>query len=359
MLYMSDLIDPTIDLFLYDLKNALNTSKNDIDKNENRFKARLPDDNVKFQDNEIETAYLELTDPIQPDFQPNNKNLQGYFYAVRLNDTYGLQLQCSLNNKIDPQSVDQFTIIKTEIEQKLDLNHNPATIGKTWLLSGYLPQNPQLAPETIALKSYQALVKDGKSTDLYGQGIFLEGNLFEFWKINSISSHQNNHFIVAIFPNKHQLDKFIDFYKDWMGLFCFRHKISWAYQQSRSIKESLVEHYKRVDDHRIILDQNKQDLILNKSLNNIQSVLNKYTLDLLKLSFQKQVISINLVNYQTRLAIILEEAEKSNNLQFFNNKSFPCNIPILKSYIVPIILVIVFGLFTVLVQRFVLRSGVK
>ena len=297
MLYMSDLIDPTIDLFLYDLKNALNTSKNDIDKNENRFKARLPDDNVKFQDNEIETAYLELTDPIQPDFKPNNKNLQGYFYAVRLNDTYGLQLQCSLNNKIAPQSVDQFTIIKTEIEQELDLNHNPATIGKTWLLSGYLPQNPQLAPETIALKSYQALVKDGKSTDLYGQGIFLEGNLFEFWKINSISSsaHQNNHFIVAIFPNKYQLDKFIDFYKDWMGLFCFRHKIDWSYHQSRLIKGTLVECYKRVEENRAILAQKNQNLMLKKLLNNIQNVLNKYTLDLLKLSFQKQVAGENAI----------------------------------------------------------------
>ena len=437
MLYMSDLIDPTIDLFLYDLKNALNTSKNDIDKNENRFKARLPDYNVKFQDNEIETAYLELTNPIQPDFQPNNKSLQGYFYAVRLNDTYGLQLQCSLKNKTAPQSVEKFAIIKAQIEQKLELKHKPATIGQTWLLSGYLPRDSQTAPEIIAQKSYQALVKDAEPTDLYGQGIFLEGNLFEFWKINSISSHQDNHFIVAIFPDKHQLDKFIDFYKDWMGLFCFRHKIDWAYHQSRLIKESLVEYYKRVEENRAILAQKNQNLSLKKLLNNIQKILNKYTLDLLKLSFQKQVIEINLVNYKTRLEIIQEEVGTSNNLQFFNqfcdlvqqtylvqiandienmqiglrlledninairssfelekaerervfqnlvtfvgggvagaslieadnkqcdaivflnSQSFPCNIPILKSYIVPIILVIVFGLFTVLVKRFVLRS---
>ncbi|MGK7871772.1 MAG: hypothetical protein AB4426_00110 [Xenococcaceae cyanobacterium] len=316
---MSDLIDPTIDLFLYDLKNALNTSKNDIDENQNRFKARLPNDKVKFEDNEIETAYLELTNPIQPDFQPNNESLQGYFYPVRLNDTYGLQLQCSLNNKINSQSVEKFAIIKTEIDQKLELNHKPATIGQTWLLSGYLPKDSQPDPKIIAQKSYQVLVEDANPTDLYGQGIFLEGNLFEFWKINSISSHQNNHFIVAIFSHKHQLDKFINFYPDWMGLFCFRHKINWAYQQSRLIKESLVEHYKRVEENRTIIAQKNQNFSSKKLLNNIQDILNKYTLDLLKLSFQKQVIEINLVNYQTRLEIIQEEAGKNNNLQFFNH----------------------------------------
>lgn len=434
---MSDLIDPTIDLFIYDLKNALNTSEDNIEENQDQFKKRLPSGKFKYLDNEIETAYLELTDPIYLEFQPNNQNLQGYFYAVRLNDTYGLQLQCSPNNKTAPQFVDQFTIIKAEIEQQLDLEHNPKTLGNTWLLSGYLPQNSQLDPETIALKSYQSLVPDGESTDLYGQGVFLEGNLFEFWKINSISSYQKNHYIVAIFPNQHQLDKFINFYKDWMGLFCFRHKISWAYQQSRSIKESLVEHYKIVDDNRMMLDKNKQNLLLNKSLNNIQTILNKYTLDLLKLSFQKQVISINLVNYHTRLEIIQEKTGKNNNLKFFNqfqdlvkqtylvqiandienmqlglrlledninsirssfelekaererifqnlvtfvgggvagaslieaddkqcdaivflnSQLFPCNIPILKSYIVPIILVMIFGLLTVLVKRFILRS---
>ena len=281
---MKCLIDPTIDLFLYDLKNALNTSKNDIDKNQNRFKARLPDDNVKFQDNEIETAYLELTDPIRPNFQPNNKNLQGYFYAVRLNDTYGLQLQCSLNNKIAPQSVDQFAIIKTEIEQELELNHKPATIGQTWLLSGYLPQDSEIEPEIIAQKSYQALVKDAKPSDLYGKGIFLNGNLFEFWKINSISSHQDNHIIVAIFPDKHQLDKFIDFYTDWMGLFCFWHKINWAYHQRVLIKDSLVDDYKRLEENREILAQKNQNLIFKNVLNNIQNILDKYTLNLLKLS---------------------------------------------------------------------------
>ena len=56
-------------------------------------------------------------------------------------------------------------------------------------------------------------------------------------------------------------------------------------------------------------------------------------------------------------ASLIEASDKQcSAIAFFNNKSFPCNIPILKSYMVPMILVIVFGLFTVLVKRFVLRS---
>ena len=314
---MSNLIDPTIDLFLYDLKNALNTSENDIAENRNRFKARFSEGKIRFEDREIETAYVELTNPIRPDFKPDNESLQGYFYPVRLNDIYGLQLQCSLNEKTEPQSIEQFSIIQTEIEQKLELRDKPATIGQTWLLSGFLPPNCQLEPKTIAHKSYQVLVKEAKPTDLYGQGRFLGGNLFEFWQINSFSSDQDNHVIVAIFTGKNQLDKFIEFYTDWLGLFCFRHKISWAYNQSRLIKESLVEYYQKVEENRKILAQKNQNFISKQLLNNIQDILNKYTLDLLKLSFQKQVIEINLVNYQTRLEIIQEEAGTNNDLQFF------------------------------------------
>ncbi|OWY58906.1 hypothetical protein B7486_77440, partial [cyanobacterium TDX16] len=52
---------------------------------------------------------------------------------------------------------------------------------------------------------------------------------------------------------------------------------------------------------------------------NINDILQQYTVDLLKLSFQKQVIEINLSDYQTRLNFIKEKAGKDNQLDLFAN----------------------------------------
>ncbi|MEH2059480.1 MAG: hypothetical protein V7K97_25665 [Nostoc sp.] len=148
---MSDLIYPTLDLFLYTLKTSLNTTDAETQKNKVAFLEQFPSD-TQFNDPDIETEYLEITRPPQINFVSHNKSLEGYYYAVRLNDTYGLQLDCSINNQTETQPAKSFTILKTEIEQKL--NNELATIGKTWLLSGWLPENSSQNPEDIAKDCY-------------------------------------------------------------------------------------------------------------------------------------------------------------------------------------------------------------
>ncbi|MEA5533870.1 hypothetical protein [Crocosphaera sp. XPORK-15E] len=94
--------------------------------------------------------YLELL-PNQKivDFTNPNKNLEGYYYPVRLNDTYGLQIDCSINDLTEPQPIDSFIVLREEIESKL--KGKPATIGQTWMLSGFLPdKNSSKTPEEIA-----------------------------------------------------------------------------------------------------------------------------------------------------------------------------------------------------------------
>ncbi len=112
-----------------------------------------------------------------------------------------------------------------------------------------------------------------------------------------------------------------------MGLFCYRSKISWAYWQSRLIKQSLLNHYKQIEANRKITNQSnsrqeKQSITTSrKILNNIDNILQQYTIDLLNLSFQKQIIEINLSNYQLRLALIKEKAGQNNQLDFLEKFS--------------------------------------
>ena len=329
---MSDLIYPTLDLFLYVLKTFLNTTDAETQKNKAAFLAQLPPD-IQFNDPDIEIEYLELTHPAQIDLISNNKTLGGYYYPVRLNDTYGLQIDCSINNQAESQPVKSFTILKTEIEEKL--NKELAIIGKTWLLSGWLPENSSQNPEDIAKDCYYALFKDTSWQP--EKGTFLDGKVFEIWrsentnysleKVNNALNSHEHHVIIAIYPNRESAEQAAEFYKDWMGLFCYRNKIWWAYWQSRLVKESLLNHYKQIEENRKITNQSnsrqeKQNITTSrKILNNIDNILQQYTIDLLNLSFQKQIIEINLSNYQIRLALIKEKAGQNNQLDFLEKFS--------------------------------------
>jgi hypothetical protein len=57
------------------------------------------------------------------------------------------------------------------------------------------------------------------------------------------------------------------------------------------------------------------------SLDNIQQDIKQYSNDLLGLAFQKQVIDINLTNYQTRLEIIRQRLDADSQLDFLNKFS--------------------------------------
>nr|WP_322654933.1 hypothetical protein [Nostoc sp. CmiVER01]MDZ8125121.1 hypothetical protein [Nostoc sp. CmiVER01] len=329
---MSDLIYPTLDLFLYALKTSLNTTDAETQKNQAAFLEQLPSD-TKFYDPDIETEYLEITHPTQINFIASDNILEGYYYPVRLNDTYGLQIDCSINNQTETQPAKSFTILKTEIEQKL--NQELAIIGRTWLLSGWLPENSSQNPEDIAKDCYSALIQDNYWEP--EKGTFLGGKVFEIWRSQNINqsqekvtTHSNNHkhhVIIAIYPHRKSAEKAAEFYKDWMGLFCYRSKISWAYWQSRLVKESLLNHYKQIEENRKITNQSnsrqeKQNITtFRKILNNIDKILQQYTIDLLNLSFQKQIIEINLSNYQLRLALIKEKAGQNNQLDFLEKFS--------------------------------------
>lgn len=234
---------------------------------------------------------------------------------MRLNDTYGLQINCSIKNQTEAQPANSLAILKPEIEQKI--HKKLITIGQIWMVSGWLPENYSRNPEEIAKDCYLALFKDQNWQPKTGN--FLDGNIFELWQPNNLNQ---NHVIIAIYPDKNSAQKAAEFYTDWMGLFFYRSKITWAYQQSRLVKESLLNHYKQAEENRKIINQinnsqEKQNIANSRIiLNNIDSILQKYTIDLLNLSFQKQIIEINLYNYQTRLDVIKQKAGKNYQLDF-------------------------------------------
>jgi hypothetical protein len=330
---MNALIYSTLDLFLYDLKEALNTTDEVKRKNQEIFTKKLPQ-TVKLIDSDREAEYLELLPQKREKFQTDK--VEGYYFPVRLNDIYGLQIDCSVKNQTESQSVECFGFLKSQIESRL--NQQPITLGQAWMLSGWLPEHSHQSPQEIAQDCYKVFSKDGNwQRDFQGEGTFCGGKIFQLWQPQyslNVLAGSNTHLhldhtpiLIAIYPNPESAQKAANFYQDWIGLFCYYSKINWAYAQSRLIKKNIFGYYKKLESERQKNSLYKNQSIgyqfteSKRSLDNIQQDIKQYSNDLLGLAFEKQVIDINLTNYQTRLEFIKQRLEADSQLDFLHKIS--------------------------------------
>ena len=206
------------------------------------------------------------------------------------------------------------------------------------MLSGWLPEQGNQNLEDIAQGCYQDFCKEGNwQRDFQGEGRFLGGKLFQLWQPQSSLStlaDSSNHLhlehtpiLIAIYPHPESAQKAADFYQDWIGLFCYYSKINWAYAQSRLIKKHIFGYYKKIESNRQKLPHPNHQSIgyqfteSKRGLDNIQQDIKQYSNDLLGLAFQKQIIDINLMNYQTRLEIIRQRLDADSQLDFLNKFS--------------------------------------
>jgi hypothetical protein len=329
---MNDIIYPTLDLFLYDLRNGLGESQDEINQNQAYYQKKFPEpihQNLFQKDTYFEDEYVLLTEPHIFETIGKPYPFQGYYYPVRLSDVYGLLIDCSVNNEIEAQTAECFKDLKIEVEQRI--NNQSATIGQTWMISGWLPQSDDRSPEDIAKDCYKALMPDSNwKQDLEGQGTFLGATIFELSRYRLVikespetpttiqSIQENQHVIIIIFTDKASADKLAEFYDDWMRLFDYRHKILWAYGQSRLLKQIIKNYFTTIEEDRqsININQSKEREFekCRTTLIRVQNALNNYTIDLNRLEFQNRTSDINLSNYKKRLERIEEKA--GNKLEF-------------------------------------------
>jgi hypothetical protein len=324
---MSDIIYPTLDLFLYDLRNGLGESQAEIEQNRTYFQKKLPASvhPLLFQkDNYFEVEYQELLPKIHGFETPAEPDsLQGYYYPVRLGDTYGLILDCSINNQTEPQPAQSFATLKAEIEQRS--HGETATIGQSWIMSGWLPHPESQNPDAIAKACYQSLMPQGNwQQDLEGQGQFLGATIYELKRyrlvmkedtdITNLANLQDNqHILIILYPDRAAAETAARFYDDWLRLFCYRNKILWAYSQSRLLKQTIKHHFAAIEAGRRSIDwarsQGREFDKVRQHLEQTQDILNRYTINLNQLDFQARTIDINLSNYKKRVARIAKQSE--------------------------------------------------
>lgn len=332
------IIYPSIDLFLYDLKDGLAQDETQINRNCQNFCQKiygnLDEENFKKEYAQVQSHInndadrLELLETKIKKFESGK---DGYYYPLQLGDTYALQVNYSGSNvnskpNDNEQDIDNepFLTLKQEIAQCISAQ--TGTIGQTWLVWSKLTSTKTDAEiENVAQKCYSQIDRDCKwERDFIGKGSLLNGTIFELWYcpenlgVNGKEfwekfRKESYHVLIWLFPSHITADEMRVYvrtvYYDFLRLWQYRHKIVWAYYQSRYQKTILKKEYTEIQPS-IIQTSQLPKLVQTNSLklSQLQETLttnlinlSDYTIALTYLDNQKSVIEINLENYNYRL----------------------------------------------------------
>ena len=339
------IIYPTINLFLYDLKDGLGEDETKVNKNCENFCRKIYNDLDEKEFSQkvaqfekyknFDTEDIELLETRTRSFA---SPLDGYYYPLQVNDTYSLLVDYSgkldangkLNDQIQGLDDEPFLKLKQKINNLI--GEQPGTIGQTLLLWGKLTSpKTDLEIEEIAQKCYTQVVKDYNwQRDLIGKGNLGEGKIFEVWyhpqnlevegkEFWNKFRQLNQHILIWLFPEhispdemRKQVQKL---YQDFLKLWQYRHKIVWAYYQSRYQKRILKQEYVDVQPSiqqagqltRLLQTNNLRLSDLQTTLTNNLINLSDYTIALNFLENHSRTIKLNLYNYKLRLGEIAKK----------------------------------------------------
>ena len=312
---MLKLVDPTLNLFTYTLKQGLGVEESETRKTYSRFLAGLPkqlhnnlsvsstsEQERKFPALEVEVADLRFTGNL------NNHQVKGRYRRWNIGDNYQLLFDGYVENKYKTGEV--ITLIKSlqELTPKLPKLEN---IGQTWMVSGWLESGTDAEAEELVTQAYKCLSKKDGLPQEKGSGEFLGGKVTEF---GGDKIEDNCQLLVILYPDEAACQEWArDFYVSWLDLLCFRHKIIWAYQKSLLLKERLVKNY-----NQIVTMRNTSKWELPKLLESMGK-LSDFTIDLNYLEFQHSTINVNLEKYEAKLAEIKAKARPTDDLKFLQD----------------------------------------
>ncbi|MFN6500069.1 MAG: hypothetical protein RMX65_024170 [Nostoc sp. DedQUE01] len=361
------IIYPSIDFFVYDLKDGLGEDENQIKENCQNFCRKIYGDldEASFQKHYIEFLnykdnsgdVIELLGKAQTREFPSP--LDGYYYPLQIGDTYALQVDYS--GKLDatgkvndaPQYIDDEPFVKLKVEITNRLSQQTGTIGQTWLLWGKLTETktePEV--EEIAKECYTKIVSNYKwQRDFIGKGKLGEGTIFELWyhpqnlgvdgkEFWDEFRKSNYHVLIWLFPEHISPDEMRkqvqNLYYDFLRLWQYRHKVVWSYYQSRYQKHILKREYIEIQPSiqqtselpKLLQSNNLKLSKLQESLTKNLINLSDYTIALNYLENQSLTIKLNLDNYQSHLADIqqkyttsdLKFLEKFSESEFYGKK---------------------------------------
>lgn len=310
---MLKLVDPTLNLFSYTLKQGLGVGEPETRKTYIKFLDALAEQlhqqlNVSFTP-EQKQKFLALQEKIVADLpftgDINNHRVKGRYRRWNVSDNYQLLFDGYADDKHEPDKV--IKLIES-LQYLIPQPPKLENIGKTWMLSGWLESGTDLEGTELAKQVYKSLFK--KDGVPQGSGEFLGGKVFEFW---GDKIEDNLQLLVILYPDEAALGECSNFYISWLDLLCYRHKIIWAYEKSLVLKDRLVNNYNQIVEMRNTSRLNLQKLM------DAMGKLSDFAIDLNYLELQQSTIKVNLEKYEAKLVEIKTKARLSDDLRFLQD----------------------------------------
>jgi len=157
---MSTLIYPTLDVFLYDLREGFGQDISNLQLKREIFKRKLPQTIIEQLDfsNEENLEYVELLG--QKRFERfSDSKYEGYFHPVKLGDSYGLLVDCSTKDNQSAENLEWISELKQIVTQKHQ-SEQP-TLGQTYFFSASTTNASLEDYDYIAQNCYRALMPNG------------------------------------------------------------------------------------------------------------------------------------------------------------------------------------------------------
>ncbi|MDY6783768.1 MAG: hypothetical protein SW833_14710 [Cyanobacteriota bacterium] len=339
---MAELLSPSVNLLMYDLRNESGQTLEEIQENRDLFAKKLPQNAPPLawnKDNQYNAEFVELFgDRKQVGTLPvPHRDYQGYYYPVRMQNVYGLLLNCTVKDRSPLYSAALPGKIKSILEQVLQ--KQTGTLGQTWIVSACAEAITQTQTLALARECYHNLFS-GKHWDdnFIASNRFLGGTLFELesydltipenleaaaWE-TWIAEKQvhNHHVLIAIYPNFEMLAASNYFMTDWMRIFCFRHKVLWNYTQACLLKQLLESDLSKIQkyaENPSFINQLNRRRELEGRWNTLRTVFLEYQIDLNYFKGKLNAIASDLERYNQQ-ADSMAETLISENLQ--NNAAF-------------------------------------
>ncbi len=331
---MTPLLYPTIDLFLYDLQDGLGDSPRTTDQNRYRFWQRIYGEVSDEKLATLKTAEHTFSDYIEllgsQRYQQLADAIDGYYYPIKLGDTYALQIDCS--GRLYNSEWDQLSL-PAKLQQTRDIvlhytHQIRGDLGENWLIWGQLGDANQTA-EAIAQDCYQSVQiveTPNWQNDCKGTGSFNGATLFEVERLDYTpdGANQTIHGIICLFPH-HQSRSDIQntighLYSALIRLFHYRNKVLWVYEQSRQLKTNLKASSQVIE--KIIKSLGQQIQTSHLNLKQLQddlavalSISHYYETSLGYLKEQVATVTINADNYNACLEN-LKAIDSQGDLEF-------------------------------------------
>ena len=177
-------------------------------------------------------------------------SLDGYIRHKKIQDSQMVQIDCS-GKKSEVKSLQELKNLQQTIinYSKKREKTSLGKVGSSWLVWGQLMSEEE-SPVKLAQEICTQLQFEGTSpnwqVDLIADGPLLGATLYELWcPPQAQGEGESYHLLICLFEShwrKEALQKRVgNLLKHCQFLFLYRHKVVWAFQQSRGFRESLQQ----------------------------------------------------------------------------------------------------------------------